>query len=58
MTKSIIAGACAAISLSMGADAGFTGYTVERVVTAAGMAYDVALPVRRALGSAPTRAST
>ena len=33
MTKSIIAGACAAISLSMGADAGFTGYTVERVVT-------------------------
>jgi hypothetical protein len=36
MTKSIIAGACAAISLSMGADAGFTGYTVERTVTAEG----------------------
>jgi hypothetical protein len=36
MTKSIIAGACAAISLSMGADAGFTGYTVERVLTSQG----------------------
>ena len=36
MTKSIIAGAFAAISLSMGADAGFTGYTVERTVTAEG----------------------
>jgi parallel beta-helix repeat protein len=36
MTKSIIAGACAAISLSMGADAGFTGCTVERVLTASG----------------------
>jgi hypothetical protein len=36
MTKSIIAGAFTAISLSLGADAGFTGYTVERVVTAAG----------------------
>ena len=32
MTKSIIAGAFAAISLSMGADAGFTGFTTERVV--------------------------
>ncbi|MEY2712952.1 MAG: hypothetical protein RL005_1174, partial [Planctomycetota bacterium] len=36
MTKSIIAGACAAISLTMGADAGFTGFTVEKIVTAAG----------------------
>jgi hypothetical protein len=36
MTKSIIAGAFAAISLSMGADAGFTGYTVERVVLSNG----------------------
>ena len=31
MTKSIIAGACAAISLSMGADAGFTGYTLSLI---------------------------
>ena len=36
MTKSIIAGACAAISLSLGADAGFTGFTVEKIVTASG----------------------
>ncbi|MFM1882712.1 MAG: hypothetical protein RJA05_1121, partial [Planctomycetota bacterium] len=36
MTKSIIAGAFAAISLSMGADAGFTGFTTERVVLSNG----------------------
>ena len=36
MTKSIIAGAFAAITLSMGADAGFTGFTAERVVLSNG----------------------
>jgi hypothetical protein len=36
MTKSIIAGAFAAISLSMGVDAGFTGYTVQRSLTSQG----------------------
>jgi hypothetical protein len=36
MTKSIIAGACAAISLTVGAVAEFTGYSVVRSITAAG----------------------
>ena len=36
MTKSIIAGAFTAISLSLGADAGFTGFTTERVVLSNG----------------------
>ena len=36
MTKSIIAGAFAAISLSLGVDAGFTGYTVQRSLTSQG----------------------
>jgi hypothetical protein len=36
MTKSIIAGVFAAISLSMGADAGFTAFTAERVVLSNG----------------------
>ena len=36
MTKSIIAGALGAVSLSMAATAGFTGFTAERVITAEG----------------------
>jgi hypothetical protein len=36
MTKSIIAGALCAVSLSMAASAGFTGFTADRVITAEG----------------------
>ena len=57
MTKSIIAGALGAISLSMAATAGFTGFTTERVVLSNGSRTVVGLS-KELLRQLPSQAST